>query len=370
MTIALVTTALTAPALAALEGDLGWNVLNSQGSELLSGEGYDCGDVGALVVESDLVDDVVLDRFPSLSVIGCVRGSPVNIDAEEATKRGIVVVNAPARNAESVADLVLGLTLSVLRHIAHTHHLIVSRSLTEDRNEDRRRKDVIWRPSDKDAPIPYRIYKGPELATLTLGLLGFGAIGRRVAMRAVALNMSVLVHDPFVADSEFTSVGAQGVAFDELFKRSDVVSLHAPPQDGSALVGERELELMKPTAYLINTARASLLDYGALIQALRRGKLAGAGLDVFPDEPLSSHSPLLDMANVTLTPHIGGASTNVVEHHSEILLGSLLALAKGRPEHAHVRNPEVLDRWPDRIPPALSGGQRLGTARQSAREGQ
>ena len=216
--------------------------------------------MGALVVESDLVDDVVLDRFPSLSVIGCVRGSPVNIDTEEATKRGIVVVNAPARNAESVADLVLGLTLSVLRHIAHTHHLIVSRSLTEDRNEDRKRKDVIWRPSDKDAPIPYRIYKGPELATLTLGLLGFGAIGRRVAMRAVALDMSVLVHDPFVADSDFASVGAQGVAFDELFKRSDVVSLHAPPQDGSALVGEREFKLMKPRAYLINTARASILD--------------------------------------------------------------------------------------------------------------
>lgn len=282
MTIALVTTTLTTPALEALGADLGWNVLNSHGPELLSGEGYDRAAVGALVVESEVVDLEVLERFPSLSVIGCVRGTPVNIDAEEATRRGIVVLNAPARNAESVVDLVFGLTLSVLRHIAHTHHLIASRVLTEERAEERQRKDVIWRPSDKDAPVPYRIYKGPELATLTLGLLGFGAIGRRVGERAVALKMPVLAYDPFVADTEFATVGAQKVAFDDLFRHSDVVSLHAPPQDGPPLVGERELALMKPTAYLINTARASILDYSALACALGDGKLAEQVSTCFP----------------------------------------------------------------------------------------
>jgi D-3-phosphoglycerate dehydrogenase len=290
-------------------------------------------------------------------VIGCVRGTPVNVDTEEATRRGVVVLNAPARNAESVADLVLGLTLSVLRHIASTHHLIVSRSLTEERAEDRQRKDVVWRPSDPTAPVPYRVYKGPELATLTLGLLGFGAIGRRVCQRAVALGMSVLAYDPFVPDRDLAAAGAVAVAFDELFVRSDVLSLHAPAQQGPPLVGERELTLMKPSAYVINTARASILDYTALARALQTGRLAGAGLDVFPDEPLSSSSPFLEMANVTLTPHIAGASSNVVEHHSEILLASLLALAQGRPEAAHIRNPEVLERWPGGIPPALSTGR-------------
>ena len=342
MTLALVTTSLSPPALEVLEVDFGWKILSSLGPELLKGDGYDPGAVGALVVEAELVDGEVLARFPGLSVVGCVRGNPVNVDAEEATRRGVVVIGSPARNAESVADLVLGLMLSVVRHIAHTHHLIASRELTEERATDRERKDVVWRPSDPARPIPYRVYKGPELATLSLGLLGFGAIGRRVGAKATALGMGVLVHDPFVPESELVAAGVEAVAFDDLFRRSDVVSLHAPSQQGQPLVGERELALMKPTAYVINTARASVLDYDALIDALRDGRLAGAGLDVFPDEPLSSHSPLLDLANVTLTPHIGGASTNVVEHHSEILLGSLFALAEGRPRAAHVKNPDVL----------------------------
>jgi D-3-phosphoglycerate dehydrogenase len=357
MTLALVTAPLSPAAFAALEVELGWQVLSSQGPELLRAKGVDVAAVGALLVEAELVDREVLDRFPALSVVGCVRGNPVNVDVEEATRRGIVVVCSPGRNAESVADLVLGLMLSVLRHIAHTHHLIVSRQITEDREEDRRRKDVVWRPSDPSAPIPYRLYKGPELATLTLGLLGFGAIGRSVGIKAGALGMRVLAYDPFVPDVELVAAGAEPVSFDELFRRSDVLSLQAPPQEGPPLVGERELALMKPTAYVINTARASILDYDALVAALRSGKLAGAGLDVFPDEPLSSLSPLLDLPNVTLTPHIGGASSNVVEHHSEILLGSLLALAQGNPEAAHVKNPDVLERWPGGIPPALSGGR-------------
>lgn len=357
MTLALLTTNLSPSALAALEVDFGWKILSSQGGEVLSGNGYDPAAVGALVVEAEPVDKEVLARFPGLTVIGCVRGNPVNIDAEEATRRGVVVVGSPGRNAESVADLVLGLMLSVVRHIAHTHHLIVSRVLTEDRKEDRKRRDVVWRPSDPKGPIPYRTYKGPELSSLTLGLLGFGAIGRLVGAKAIALGMRVLVYDPFVAESELTAVGAEAVEFDELFRRSDVLSLHAPSQQGRPLVGERELALMQATAYVINTARASVLDYDALVEALRGGKLAGAGLDVFPDEPLSSNSPLLEMANVTLTPHIGGASTNVVEHHSEILLASLYALAQGKPERAHVKNPEVLSLWTDGIPPALKGGR-------------
>jgi len=357
MTLALLTTSLSPPALASLKVDFGWQVLSSPGPELLRGDGYDRAAVGALVVEAELVDREVLARFPALSVVGCVRGNPVNVDVQEATRRGVVVVSSPARNAESVADLVLGLMLSVLRHIAHTHHLVVSRELTEEREDDPNRKDVVWRPSDPSGPVPYRIYKGPELATLTLGLLGFGAIGRRVGTKGVALGMRVLVYDPFVPETELVAAGAEAVEFDELFRRSDVVSLHAPSQAGPPLVGERELALMKPTAYVINTARASVLDYGALVSALQGGRLAGAGLDVFPDEPLSSRSPLLDLPNVTLTPHIGGASTNVVEHHSEILLGSLFALAQGRPAAAQVKNPDVLTRWPDGIPPALAGGR-------------
>ena len=177
MTLALLTTSLSPPVMASLEKDFGWTTLSSVGPGVLNSDGYDPADVGALVVEAELVDLEVLSRFPSLSLVGCVRGNPVNVDLEEATRRGVVVLGSPGRNAESVADLVLGLMLSVIRHIGHTHHLIVSRQLTEDRVEDRNRKDVVWRPSDPAGPVPYRIYKGPELATLTMGLLGSGPSG-------------------------------------------------------------------------------------------------------------------------------------------------------------------------------------------------
>jgi phosphoglycerate dehydrogenase-like enzyme len=167
--------------------------------------------------------------------------------------------------------------------------------------------------------------------------------------------MRVLAHDPFVSDERIAARGVQPVDFDRLLTDADILSLHLPGQDGPPLVGARELGLVPRGSYLINTARASVLDYDALVDALRDGRLAGAGLDVFPDEPLASDSPLLELANVTLTPHIAGASTNVVQWQSELLLQSLRALAAGDPSGALIKNPEVLQRLPHGLPAALSG---------------
>jgi phosphoglycerate dehydrogenase-like enzyme len=143
---------------------------------------------------------------------------------------------------------------------------------------------------------------------------------------------------------EVEARGAAAVERDELLRRSDVVSLHARAK-GPPIIGEPELAMMRPGSYLINTSRATLLDYDALAHALRSGRLAGAGLDVFPEEPLSSTSALLDLPNVTLTPHLAGASTNVVEHQSELLLAGLAALADGSNavRRRTVKNPEVLE---------------------------
>ena len=287
-----------------------------------------------------------------MCLVACLRGTPVNVDLAEATARGIPVLRTPGRNAESVADHVLGLAYSCVRHIAHAHHLIVSRVLTEERESRPGRKDVIWRPSDPARPVPYVLFKGPELARLTLGILGFGAVGRRVAAKAIALGLRVLAHDPFVSDEDIAAAGVEPVAFERLLSEADLLSLHVPSQPGPPLIGGRELGLMKPTAYLINTARATVLDYDALAAALRDGRLAGAGLDVFPDEPLSSASPLLELPNVTLTPHIGGASTNVVEHQSELLLAGLRGLATRR-DDALLANPDVLRHLPRGKPEAL-----------------
>jgi D-3-phosphoglycerate dehydrogenase / 2-oxoglutarate reductase len=354
---ALVTAALTTEAAHELEQRFGWALTTlPRGARLgAAGDGYDPAAVNVLVIEAEPLDAATLDAFPALSLVACLRGNPVNVDLEHATARSIPVVHAPGRNAESVADLALGLILSCTRHIARSHHLIVSRALTEDRDEVRVRKDVVWRPSDKDGPVPYLLFKGPELSRLTLGLLGFGAVGRRLGAKARALEMHVLAHDPFVADAEIVATGVEPVSLARLLAETDVLSLHAPSQSGAPLMGRDELAAMKHSAYLINTARASVLDYDALTEALQEGRLAGAGLDVFPDEPLSSHSPLLELANVTLTPHIGGASSDVVEHQSKLLLRALRALAAGEPMDGLVKNPLALHGVDGGIPAALRG---------------
>jgi D-3-phosphoglycerate dehydrogenase len=354
MTRVLVTAALTADADAALEREFGWRLTVLPTGSDLAAAAREHANVESIVIEAEPVDAATIDAFPKLSLIACLRGNPVNVDVEHATARAIPVLHTPGRNAESVADLVFGLAYSCVRHIAQTHHLIASRRLTEDREAQPGRRDVIWRPSDPDGIVPYVQFKGPELSRLTLGLLGFGAIGRRVAAKGVAWGMRVLVHDPFVSDRVVADCGALPVEFDGLFAQCDVLSLHAPPQRNGPLVGARELALMKPTAYLINTARASVLDYDALLEALQAQRLAGAGLDVFPDEPLSSRSPLLELPNVTLTPHIGGASTNVIEHQSELLIHSLRALVSGAPDEAFIYNGDALDGVGDRIPAALA----------------
>jgi D-3-phosphoglycerate dehydrogenase len=359
VTRALITAALTPTALDELKHRFGWDlVMLPRDTQIIDSgrlRAYEPTAIEVLVIEADPVDAATMDLLPRLSLLACLRGNPVNVDIEHATRRGILVMHAPGRNAEAVADLTLGLIYSCVRHIAHVHHLVRTRELTEDRVRDRQRADVIWRPSNPESLIPYLAFKGPEVRTLTLGLLGFGAIGQRVAAKARGLEMRVLTHDPFVADGLIAGHDVLPVTFEELFSESDVVSLHVPGQAGKPLVGAPELALMKPTSYLINTARASALDYDALITALRKQRIAGAGLDVFPDEPLSSDNPLLDFANVTLTPHIGGASANVIDRQSELLLTSLRALAAGDPSGAFIRNPEVLNTAEDSVRTALSG---------------
>jgi len=350
MTFALIAGALTPEVRGCLERDFGWRLVtlpDIRGTIPLDGSAFDPRSVEAMVVEAQPVTAETFSAMPNLRVLACLRGDPVNVDLEAATSHGVAVLCTPGRNRESVADFVLGLLLSVTRHIAVGHHLIMSRELTEDPEVAARRgprRDVIWRPADPSRPLPYDIFRGPELTSLCLGIIGFGEIGRRVSEKARALEMTVLVHDPWVAGVEIEAVGAGAVELGELLARSDVVSLHARSL-GPPIIGEAELASMKRGSYLINTSRANQIDYEAMARALRSGQLAGAGLDVFPDEPLSSSSELLELPNVTLTPHLAGASTNVVEHQSALLVEGLTALAEGSDalRRRTVKNPEVLE---------------------------
>jgi len=332
MTRVLCTTLLTDDARAFITGELGWSL---EEVKQLSPD----PDASVIIIEAEPLGVTELNGLPNLRLIVSVRGEPVNIDLPEVSRRNIPVVHAPGRNAEAVAEFTLGLVVSLIRHIAHTDHLVRSNVLTEVRAErTRRRDDVIWRPSAPDAPIPYAQFKGPGFRSVVLGLLGVGAIGRRVATMASTIGMTVIAYDPYIDECS----GAQMVPFEELLRRCDVLSLHARGT-GKPLIGKEELTQMQRGAMLVNTARAAILDYDALVEALRSGQIAAAALDVYPDEPLTPDDPLLGFENVILTPHIAGASTDVARQQWEILIAGLRALIVDEtPENAPIRNREDL----------------------------
>lgn len=339
----LLTAAITQAARSAITDELGYTIVDRAGAPLGTAirDGAAAGVVGWLL-EGDPCGEEEISALPDLQWIACVRGGPVNVDIPAATRRSIPVLYAPGRNAAAVADFVVGQIVCLVRHIAQTNHLMRTGSLTEEREVAiRDRKDVIWRPHDPTAPIPYHVYRGRELSTLTLGLLGLGRIGELVAAHGRGLGMHVVAHDPYVVGP---LDGIRLVELDELLAASDVLSLHA--RGSETLVGAAELRALRPGSYVINTARAAILDYTALVEALRDGHLAGAALDVFPDEPLLPGDPLLALDSVVLTPHIAGASTNVIDHYSSTIVDTLRALQRGDDaSNLAVANREVLVRW-------------------------
>jgi D-3-phosphoglycerate dehydrogenase len=371
--LALVNATLQPSCAAALEAERGWelrrvpSVRSAVGA--LPAELRD--EVDALVVEAEPVTAELLAQLPSLSVVACLRSDPVNVDVAAATARGVPVLHTPGRNAEAVADFTLGLCLSMLRNIAVSHHGIVSGELSAPdgrASTDRAAGDVIWRPADPAAPVPYVVYKGRQLSSIVLGLIGYGAVGIAVARRFAGLVREILVADPACRAAEVDAPGRRLVALDELLAAADVVSIHA--RSSACIVGAAELKAMRPGSYLVNTARATVLDYEALADALESGHLRAAALDVFPEEPLPASSRLIGLRGLTLTPHLAGATEEVGGRQSEIFLEAMRALYASPPAWTGipVRNPEVRERWlaaRDRSDPArraAGGGTRRGAS--------
>ena len=259
-----------------------------------------------LVTEIEVVDQAVLDALPEVRLVATARGGPVNVDLDACAARGIPVVFTPARNADSVADFVLGALLSLTRGIsAAERHLRAHGWLV-------------------DGELPYLHFRGRELSTLTLGVVGYGAIGRRVAQRA---------RDGFGMDVVFTDPAVDGgLPLEELLDSSDVVSLHCPRSPSTrGLLDGAALARMRPGALLVNTAGGGIVDEDALVSALVDGRLGGAALDVFATEPLPPGSPLLDAPNLLLTPHLAGAALDVVAHHTEMVVGDVERWHRGEP---------------------------------------
>lgn len=277
------------------------------------------GGFDVLIIEADFVFEETFDAAPGLRFVGACRGDiGEHVDLEAALIRGVTVVNTPGRNAVAVAELTIALMLGLARRVATVHA-------------------VIRRGEWASAIDNLTAWRGVELSGKTAGLIGYGAIGREVAKRLAAFEMEVVVHDPFVSEVGGCGpdAGVSLVGLEELLSCSDFVSIHAAlTAESRGLLGARELSFMKSSAYLINTGRAAIVEEGALLDALRSGRIAGAGLDVFPVEPLPPDSPWLALDNVLLTPHMGGATGDVVRRHSEMILSDLRRWQRGeRPLH-------------------------------------
>ena len=303
-------------------------------------------DVDAVVIEFDPLTRQVLDACKNLKVIASVRGGAhANVDVDAATEKGIPILYVPGRNQDTVADFSIGLMIAVSRGLALGHHLIKNKVITDDKPYYENgfcKTDVNWVGSTPEK-FAYLQYKGPTLNGKRLGLVGFGAIGRETAKRALAFDMEVVAYDPFVKQEQVT-MPVTLVDLPELMQTSDFISVHLPVTPGTrGLISKEMLALMKPTSYLINTARAAVLDYDKLIDMLQRNEIMGAGLDVYPMEPLTDESPLLQLDNVVLTPHIAGCSLDPYERSYIQLTGDLKRFfAETRPERVY--NPKVYDK--------------------------
>jgi glyoxylate reductase len=254
---------------------------------------------GLLTIITERVDAELFDAAPSVKAVANLAVGTDNIDLDEAARRGIPVGNTPGVLTDATADIAFALLLGIARRIAEG---------------DRQVRDGAWAPW-----YPTHMIGGDTTGT-TLGIVGWGRIGQAMARRGEGFGMEVIHHSR-----------SSGVPLDELLERADYVSLHTPlTADTRHLIGAPELRRMKPTAYLINTARGGVLDQVALREALELGEIAGAGLDVTDPEPLPADDPLLEAPNLLVVPHVGSATTRTRSRMAEMAVDNLLAALAGR----------------------------------------
>ncbi|MCL6575001.1 2-hydroxyacid dehydrogenase [Kyrpidia sp.] len=264
-----------------------------------------------LVVSVAPVTRAMIESSPNLKIIGCTRGGPVNVNIAAAHDHNIPVVFAPGRNAAATAEYTIGMLLAGLRNIGHGHA-----ALSQGR----------W-------VHEFYLYEnvGFELDGKVAGVIGFGNVGQRVAYVLKSLGCTVLCYDPWVPPSAIAAAGVSPVErLEELLPQVDLLTLHArQTAENYHMISEEQLARMKPSAFLVNTSRGGLLDYDALFRSLSAGRLRGAALDVFEEEPPPLDHPLLRLPNVTVTPHIAGATRETAARGTQLVAEAVRELLNG-----------------------------------------
>jgi D-3-phosphoglycerate dehydrogenase / 2-oxoglutarate reductase len=287
----LVTDKVSESGLESLRADSRFSLVYEHDSSTESFENH-LGGADALIVRSaTTVDEAMMDKAPSLKVVGRAGVGVDNIDIDSATKRGIAVVNAPSGNTIAAAELTMALILAVVRHIAAADASI---------------RDGRWDRS---------VFKGSELLGKRLGLIGAGRIGAEVAIRCQAFGMDVVIHDPYLSEARAAEIGSRLTDLDEVIETADVISCHVPlTTETRGMINASTISRMKEGAVVVNASRGGVVNESDLAAALESGHLRGAGLDVYEDEPLDPESPLLEAPRLTLTPHLGASTVEAQEH--------------------------------------------------------
>jgi D-3-phosphoglycerate dehydrogenase len=296
------------------------------------------GDYQAIVVRSQTkVTKEVIEKAKNLKVIGRAGVGLDNVDIDEATKRGIIVMNSPSGNTISTCEQTLALMLASARNIA---------------SADGSARDGKWERSK---------FKGVELHGKTLGIIGLGRIGRDVAKRAVSFGMKVISFDPYISAELAQNLEIELVDLETLLKSSDYITVHTALTDETQnLISDKEFALMKPTARVINSARGGIVDEKALYNALKAKKIAGAALDVYDKEPPEKDNPLMSLDNIVLSPHLGASTQEAQVNVAVEIAECVRDVLKGKALRNAVNFPSLEPEVWEALSPYISLAEKMG----------
>jgi D-3-phosphoglycerate dehydrogenase len=305
------------------------------------------GDYEALVVRSQTqVSAKVIAAGKKLQVIARAGVGTDNIDVEEATQRGIVVINAPTGNTISAAEHAIALMLSLARNIPQANAVL---------------KSGVWRRSD---------FMGTEVKDKTLGIMGLGNVGSEVAKRARGLQMKLIAYDPFISVEHAKKLQVELVSLEQLLKEADFITLHLPLTASTGrIIGAKELAKVKPIVRIINCARGGLIDERALTKAVKEGRIAGAAIDVFPTEP-TTESVLFESDNIIVTPHLGASTTEAQATAAKDVAEQIVDVFKGQPARYAVNAPFISAETLSVLAPFMKLASTIGKLVSQLAEGQ